>query len=1008
MPERIYKLQPNRTIQLRGFDSLGASAALHSATANSFKVSGVFRDPADFAVLVLYDADNFYEHPRLKYLPDFNFDGLTLTFDVHYEGLMPLESPKYPTIDWPFLDVIRADGSTAQIRLADPARATQIAGALTKAQGQFTLQGSGWKEFDRVTLWYLNFNFDYLVPKVECAYAFTGAGVGTTHTVTVNGVAYSITELATDTNTSIAQRLAGVLAACPEIAVTQTANQLDLRARLDNGAAFNVSSTAGASFTLQGTGPVTAAANLAAQINSFNWATYGVLLPLEAVSSGATLTIKSQTPGRDGNMITVYAVAKNSRLETSTPSIKLAGGVSDATWRITIDFTALGIAQVRMMWFTFAPPLADSAAFVDTEWQATFTNWTLSGPESTRALAVAGPDSVRVEQNDPWCSYQGTWNDELGFFSDGYARVASSIGHQVTIRYSCAEAHDLYLGTSLYSDRGRVSVSLDGGATTEFNAFKSNPADPAIHTRRRIRTGVPAGRHTVVLTLLDAKPFYFDFLEAAVPSDVPDALPARTDISPALDYSTDHTYKLPPSRIHWMFDRLGFAGPMNEYLGVFWWNQRKRMGAVLPSVTVNLTGSFIPGDAVFLSIGGQSIGKSVFPNETNAIIAQHFAAYINATFVGVWAAASGTSITIKARSASTAYSYSFNAWAEIVAGSSGAVTFTGSLTGGVAGTWEIDPTQLPALNRGARDWHADFYAECHSRNREIVTACSMELTFPPAGFAAVFADGDPVVTSVGFGNMSSTHCAFIAPMLAYQKSVYRALADLMNAAGLVPRLQMGEFLWWFFTNQTAQNPDGGMAYYDSETAQAAQTALGRPLHVFRLPTDDPNINGGADVAFLRNRLRDYAAALRNHVLATYPNAKFELLWPYDVNHPHPVGVFSLGGALNRAVNLPVEWEQKAGSGFDTIKMEALDFGAWSRNLDLSRTAIRFPLERGWPQDSVRYLVPIFRPASAWEREYAMARAEGVPIVNLWAYDHICLYNLRPQAPGQPARVFASD
>src|SRR5687768_2547364 len=119
MSERIYKLQPNRTLALRGFDDLGAGAALHSATANSFKVSGVFRDPADFAVLILHDADNFYEHPRIKYLPDTSFAGLTLTFDVHYSGLMPLDSPKFATIDWPFLDAIRPDGSTAQIQLFD-------------------------------------------------------------------------------------------------------------------------------------------------------------------------------------------------------------------------------------------------------------------------------------------------------------------------------------------------------------------------------------------------------------------------------------------------------------------------------------------------------------------------------------------------------------------------------------------------------------------------------------------------------------------------------------------------------------------------------------------------------------------------------------------------------------------------------------------------------------------------------------------------------------------------
>jgi hypothetical protein len=232
--------------------------------------------------------------------------------------------------------------------------------------------------------------------------------------------------------------------------------------------------------------------------------------------------------------------------------------------------------------------------------------------------------------------------------------------------------------------------------------------------------------------------------------------------------------------------------------------------------------------------------------------------------------------------------------------------------------------------------------------------------------------------------------------------VFLDLASLQAQAGLTPRLQTGEFLWWFFSNPS------GMAFYDAETAAAAQTALGRPLHVFRQPTDDPGVNGGADAVFLRNRLRDYVNALRTHVLGPHPGAKFELLYPYDVNHPVPAGIHDLGGALNRFVNLPVEWEQKPGSGFDTLKMEALDFGAWSRNLDLARTAIVLPLELGWPKDSARYLVPIFRPANAWEREYLMARAEGVPFVNLWAFDHVCLYALRVEAPSQPARVFASD
>lgn len=1011
MPERINKLQPNRTLHLRGFDSLGAAAALHSATADSFEVSGVFRDPADFAVLLLHDMDNFYEHPRLKHLPDSDFDGLTLTFDVRYEGLMPLDSPKFPTIDWPYLDVIRDDAtsSTAQIRLSDPARCTQIGGTQTAASGTFTIVNDGLKQFDRLVLWYLNFNFDYLVEQpVDCVYAFTGAGAGTLHRVTVAGVDYTHTETLTDTNTSIALALIAALATCPEVTATQdsgAANQIVLRAALDDNAPVAVSSSSSATtYTLYGIGAGTVAAALAAKINALDWVGIGVLMPLSASASGATLTITSQNTGLDGNMLTLYAVPKNSRLTTSAPELALSGGVSDAVWRVTLDFAALGIPKIRQMWFTFAPALANGDRLSSTEWRAIYSNWTLSGPDAKQQLLVAGLDSVRVEHNDVWCAYTGTWADELGFFSNGYARRANAIGATVTVRYACAATHDLYLGTSIYSDRAKVNVALDGGAPTELDCYLSSLT--AVNTRRLLRTAVPVGEHTVTFEVTSAGFFYFDFLEAAVPSDVPDPPPTRLDLSPALDYSTDHTYKISPARLMWNFDRLGFAGPMNEYIGVFWWNQRERVGATIPSVTVTFAGTFLPGDAVFINIGGQAIGKTVFPDESNALIARHFAHFINATYVGVWAEAIADTLIVEARSPMPAYAFTFNAWAEPVSGSAGTVSFTGALDNGVPGIWQVDPTQTPALNRGAQDWHRDLYTECAARSRSITTACSMELVFPPLDFVARFPDGAPVITSVGFGNLSSAHCSFITPMREYQKSVYLSIANLMDEVGVPPRLQLGEFLWWFFSNQTFSG--GGMAFYDDETAAAALIELGRPLHTFLQPTDDPLVNGGADAIFLRNRLRDHAAALISHVQATHPSAKFELLFPYDVNHPTPAGVFNLGGALNRFVNLPTEWETRPGSGLDTLKMEALDFGAWSRNLDLARSAIRLPLDLGWPKEHVRYLVPVFRPYSAWEKEYMIAVSEGIPFINLWAFDHVCLYNLRLERPVQPARVQASD
>jgi hypothetical protein len=988
--ERIYKLQPNRTLHLRGFDGLGAAAALHSATQDSFKVSGVFRDPADFCVLILHDSDNFFEHPLLKFLPDWDFDGLTLTFDVHYSGLRPLDSPRFHTIDWPFLDVSPTSGPSLQKSLFP--NATKVDGTWTQASGQFTIVDGGMQPFDRVTLWYLNLAFDYVVGQIECAYAFTAAGAGTVHSITVAGTVCSYTEVAGDTEYSIAQRLADALAASTYVTATRTFNQVNLAAKATNGQPFEVScSDSETKFTLAGASASGVAASLAAQINAVNWT--DVNMPISATADGPNITITAVHPGEDGNAITLYALAKNDRLKTSQPEVTLSGGSSDATWRVTLDFAALGVPSIRQMWLTFAPPLSSGASFQPTEWEATFSNWTLSGPEAKKTLSIAGPGSVRLEDSDSACTFRGTWTVESGFFSRGYAKVAKAPGASLTISYDCARTHDLYVGTSLYSDRGSAGVLLDGVAQAPLNARLA--VDSAIVTRRKVASSVAAGHHTVILTPDGSGPFYFDFLEAAILSDVPDNLPARTNVSPALDYSTDHSYKLPPARILWMFDKLGFAGPMNEYIGVFWWNQRTRTNAVIPTASVTFNGSFVDGDGIFLTIGGTQIGKSVFPADTNSTIAAHFAHFINATFVGVWASASANVLTITSHSPTPDYRFTLSSSVVPAAGSTGSLQVDNQLGTGDPGVWTVDPAQSPALNRGAREWHADLFAECASRQREIVVSSSMELVNPPDNLPARFPDGAPVVTDVGFGSLKSTHCAFSSAMQSYQQQVFDCIAGLMSTAGVTPKVQFGEYCWWYFPSVA------GMAFYDSETQASALAALGRPLQTFKTPTDDPS---GPDALFLRNRLRDHIAGLIAYLKPRHQGIKFEVLFPYDVNGPVPAGVHSLGGRLLRFVNFPAEWEKPATAGFHGLKMEGLDFGASSRDLNLVKQTVRFPLDLGWPAAQVRYMIPIFNGGCPSESEYRTALRFRIPAMNLWAFDHVCIFGLPVREPARRARA----
>ena len=134
-----------------------------------------------------------------------------------------------------------------------------------------------------------------------------------------------------------------------------------------------------------------------------------------------------------------------------------------------------------------------------------------------------------------------------------------------------------------------------------------------------------------------------------------------------------------------------------------------------------------------------------------------------------------------------------------------------------------------------------------------------------------FPDGTAVETATGFGTLNSSQIAFSAGPQNYMAQAHAAMAGLMLAAGLTPKLQFGEILWWFLANSS------GMAFYDADTQAAAQASLGRALATFHTPNDDPSVNSYADASFLRTRLYNYVAAIQSYVLSQCASAIFELL-----------------------------------------------------------------------------------------------------------------------------------
>jgi hypothetical protein len=196
---------------------------------------------------------------------------------------------------------------------------------------------------------------------------------------------------------------------------------------------------------------------------------------------------------------------------------------------------------------------------------------------------------------------------------------------------------------------------------------------------------------------------------------------------------------------------------------------------------------------------------------------------------------------------------------------------------------------------------------------------------------------------------------------------------------------------------------GGMAFYDPNQAAAAVTALGRALATFHTQDDDPSVNAYADANFLAGRIYTHISTIVTTVLGTYAGAKFELLWPYDVNFspcysssdlPYPIG-----GRLVRYVNLPSQFNTKAGSSLDRLKMEALAWGTSYRHLDNALATIAFPYTvLTWAKADTRYLIPWQNGGCAWPAEFRACLSQATPVVNFWAFDHICLFSWSQAMP----------
>jgi hypothetical protein len=622
----------------------------------------------------------------------------------------------------------------------------------------------------------------------------------------------------------------------------------------------------------------------------------------------------------------------------------------------------------------------------DIEWQVRISNLTVTGD---RTLKVGG-DAPRIEESDGRCRYEGFWEDYR--YGAGWPTQWWSLGHAkrcapnatqdqraVKIRYSHPSQHDLYLGTWLGRDAGRIEVAIDGGEPVVHDLYLNDYNGLA--AMKRLAVGLPGGTHSVeIRALFDKHPssngyyFYFDYLWPLEPKDPPEPPQTYPDVSLAIDFDTDHGYKKSPAWHVWHLKQFGFMGHADVYMGVFWNNKRRRVEATYPNCTVSIN-AWEPDQPLWINLSSTTLYFSPGAGLSTEDIAAHLRAMINVTFPGVWCTSDGGSIHIRSRAPSYTFTISASPQVSISQG-------TPPLDQpGAEGDWEMIDTISPVMTHGARNWIRDLAREFKQAGIDASFAFSMESYRPPMAMAARYWDGEPVFLPI------PSHQMHFGPRVRnYLKQMYKECADEIAAAGLPVVLQFGETQWWYFPNAS------GMPYYDDKTKAAFQARYGRPLHRFLANTDDPNDDIEA-ADFLRDRIWEYCAEVISYVRRFHPTAVFECLWPLDANQgkPAPDPEFR---ALNFHVNLPNEWKTSA-YGVKYFRAEGFDYDVWQKNARLMRQTLEVPLKLGRPASECMYLAGIYGPPDPPMREaYGMWRNRGLYSFCFWAFDQFCL-NSRP-------------
>lgn len=744
-------------------------------------------------------------------------------------------------------------------------------------------------------------------------------------------------------------------------------------------------------YTYQLAGTDTMESAAAALANSVN--TFSQSMRASANGAAITLTLAGSSTGTNGNRIgvygNVYGTLPGGPTETWLPKSQLlSGGVSPNQWQINLDFSSIGgmdptgatvavpMNAVRKMRWTWAADL-QPGNFARSEFAVTVSNWTVSG--SNRAYQVAGLGSRRVEDDDTSITYTGQWTTSIGNYSGGSISCANAPGASVSYVYQSPQNHMLNLGTRRIPNAAQLSVQVDQNPVRFLNV--ALPGEDVL-VRWELGTMTGQAQHTVTVTHTGGAgdPFYFDFLEIAIPTeDLPSFAPdPQTTL--ATDWDTLHSQALAPERTAWLIQALGFTGRANHYTGALWFYELTCAGQQYATGTITFSGTSEFGKTTQISLGPTVLTHLNLIGDTPVSLALAFELLINEGSTGVWAQANQGVLTIVARTMG-----SVGNGLTLSADAGGSATLevqtSGALAGGADGAWLTDLTATPRINRAARDWSRSFFAALNAYGISATASFSTELgngdPSAAAGIAQCYPDGSPCMV-----NTPALQTNFSPASLAFWQQVYLDMANLIVAAGAQPYLQFGEVQWWYFcppTDPAGGNwtpvANGGMPFYNAHTTSTFQSQYGRPMHVFTDPSNDP-APYPQESAFLPGLIGQFTAAIMAFVRQTHGNAQFEVLYPPDTN----------GASLTSVINLPAQWTP---ANLSCFKTENFTYTG-SYDLNGAVASINLPMQLGFAPANSAHLVGIGNYTTPWAKESRIAKGFKLGSVVLFALDQCCL------------------